>query len=253
MPGHLEIIVALILVALSALLSWRKRQQLEKPLLIGAMRTVIQLLLLGHVLTWVFANKTLLVILLVSSIMTVNASFQSLERIKVRHAGLLLDNLVAITLAIWPLALLGSALLHARPLWQVDTFLPLLGMLLGNTLSGISLGVDYLNTELKERREEVVALLALGATPAEATTGIRNRSLKIALTPMLNSLASSGIVSIPGMMTGQILAGGAPVTAAITQIIVMLLIAAGTYAGSYLAVTLSRRKKFSSEGIPCFE
>ncbi len=252
MPGPLEIIGALVLIALSALLSWMKGQQLEKPLVIGALRTLVQLLLLGHVLTWVFANRTLLVILLVSAIMTVNAGLQSLERIKVRHAGLLLDNLVAIVLAIWPLALLGSALLHARPLWQVDMLLPLLGMLLGNTLSGISLGVDHLNSELKERREEVLSTLALGATAAEATKGIRNRSLKIALTPMLNSLASSGIVSIPGMMTGQILAGGAPGAAAVTQIIVMLLIAAGTYAGSHLAVTLARRKKFTAEGIPCF-
>jgi putative ABC transport system permease protein len=252
MPGPREVAVALLLIALAALLSWWRRQRLEKSLLIGALRTLVQLVLLGHVLTWVFANDTLAVVLLVSAVMTGNAAFQSLERVKVRHVGLLLDNLVAIAVAIWPLAFLGAGLLHARPLWRVDTFLPLLGMLLGNTLSGISLGVDVLNSELKDRHAEVTAFLALGATAAEATTPIRDRALKLALTPTLNSMATSGIVSIPGMMTGQILAGSDPRTAAVTQVIIMLQIAAGTYAGASLALTFARRKKFTRDGVPCF-
>jgi putative ABC transport system permease protein len=126
-------------------------------------------------------------------------------------------------------------------------------MLLGNTLNGISVGLDFFGTELKMKREEVMSLLALGATKYEATKIIRNRALRIAMTPMLNSMASMGMVSIPGMMTGQILAGAVPAEAAITQIILVLLITVGTYSGTYLALNFARSRKFNQEGIPCFE
>jgi putative ABC transport system permease protein len=92
----------------------------------------------------------------------------------------------------------------------------------------------------------------LGATKHEATRYIRNKAIKIAMTPSLNSMASMGLVSIPGMMTGQILAGNTPEEAAFTQIILMLLITVGTYSGTYIALNLARSRKFTQDGIPCF-
>jgi putative ABC transport system permease protein len=253
MTGFLEIGLCFLLVLVCAGLSRWKKQNLEKDFLIGSVRSILQLILLGHILNWVFKHSSLPVILLIGAVMTINSAFQSRGRIQVKYKTILLDNLVAIALAIWPLAFVGSALLHARPLWDVEIFLPLLGMLLGNTLNGISVGLDFFGTELKMKREEVMSLLALGATKYEATKIIRNRALRIAMTPMLNSMASMGMVSIPGMMTGQILAGAVPAEAAITQIILVLLITVGTYSGTYLALNFARSRKFNQEGIPCFE
>lgn len=234
-------------------ISIRKKHGLEKDFLIGSVRTCLQLILLGYVLNWIFKNDSLIVILGISVLMTVNSAIHSRSRIQIKYRALLLDNLLATALSIWPLALLGSALLHATPLWSVEIFLPLLGMLLGNTLNGISVGVDFFGTELKSKKEEIISLIALGADRKEATSHIIMRALRISMMPTLNSMASMGIVSIPGMMTGQILAGNTPSEAAITQVILMLLIAAGTYTGTYFALILTRRHKFSKEGIPCFE
>jgi putative ABC transport system permease protein len=253
MPGYIEIGISFILILVSAGLSFLKKQKLEKDFLIGSVRTFVQLILLGHILNWIFKNNSPIVVLLVAVVMTFNSALHSRSRVKIKHPSLLVDNLLATLLSLWPLAFLGSALLHSDPIWKVEIFLPLLGMLLGNTLNGMSVGVDYFATELKSRKEEVLSFIALGAGPHEATELIRNRALKIAMTPTLNSMASMGIVSIPGMMTGQILAGNTPAEAAVTQVIIMFLITVGTYSGTYLALTLSRRKKFSSEGIPCFE
>ncbi len=247
-----EISCSFFLVSICALISRQKRQGLEKDFILGALRTIAQLLLLGVILNWVFRNNTLPVTLGIGLTMTINAALHSQGRVQIKYKHLLLDNLTATALAIWPLAFLGAALLHSDPLWRVEIFLPLLGMLLGNTLNGISVGTDYFGSELKTRREEILSLLALGATRKEATHVMRNKAIKIAMTPTLNSMASMGLVSIPGMMTGQILAGNTPEEAAVTQVILMLLITAGTYSGTYLSLNLARSRKFTQEGIPCF-
>lgn len=253
MTGLLEIGLSFFLVLVCAGLSRMKNQKLEKDLLIGSLRTFIQLILVGHILNWVFKNSSLPVMLGIGIVMTINSAFHSRGRVQLKYKTLIMDNLMAISLAIWPLAFIGSALLNAKPIWNVEVFLPLLGMLLGNTLNGISVGVDFFGTELKSKREEVMSLLALGATKYEATSYLRNRALKIAMTPTLNAMVSMGIVTIPGMMTGQILAGAIPAEAAMTQIIIMFLITVGTYAGTYLALNIARSRKFTHEGIPCFE
>lgn len=253
MPGFLEIGISFALVLICAGLSRWKKQNLEKDFLIGAVRTFIQLILLGYILTWIFKNDSLLVILAVSFVMTLNSAIHSKSRVEVKYKALLLDNFLATALAIWPVAIIGAALQHGHPVWKADVFLPLLGVLLGNTLNGISVGVDFFGTELKTKKEEVISLLALGATPKEATKHINLRSLKLAMTPTLNSMASMGIVSIPGMMTGQILGGNSPTEAAITQVIIMFLLMTATYTATNFALVFSRKHKFTSMGIPCFE
>jgi putative ABC transport system permease protein len=95
--------------------------------------------------------------------------------------------------------------------------------------------------------------MALGASQKEATSHVRDRALRMAMTPNLNSMTSVGIVSMPGMMTGQILGGNTPSEAAVTQIIIILLITVGTYAAAYFAIVLTRKNKFHEDGIPCFK
>lgn len=253
MPGFLEIGLSFVLVLVCVFISHKKKQNLEKDFLIGAVRTFVQLILLGYILSWIFKHDTLLVVFGVAFIMTLNAAIHSKSRVEVKYKALLVDNLLAIALAIWPMAIIGSALTHSSPIWKADVFLPLLGVLLGNTLNGISVGVDFFGTELKTKKEEVISLLALGATPKEATSHINLRSLKLAMTPTLNSMTSMGIVSIPGMMTGQILGGNTPTEAAVTQIIIMFLVMTGTYTATNFALSFTRRHKFTEAGIPCFE
>jgi putative ABC transport system permease protein len=114
--------------------------------------------------------------------------------------------------------------------------LPLLGMILGNTVTGISLGMDTLATRLVRDRSAVEAQLMLGATRWEAVLPVARNTLRSALMPTINSMAATGLVSLPGMMTGQILAGAEPVLAVKYQMLIMSLIAGGTGIGAVSAV-----------------
>jgi putative ABC transport system permease protein len=98
-------------------------------------------------------------------------------------------------------------------------------MILGNCMTGIALGLDTLTTSLVSRRAGVEAQLMLGATRQEAVAPVTRQALRNALMPTINSMAATGVVSLPGMMTGQILSGVPPAEAVKYQILVMFLIA----------------------------
>ena len=128
------------------------------------------------------------------------------------------------------------ASLHSHPWYEPKYAIPLLGMILGNTMSGISLGLQSITTGLVSQRAGVEAQLMLGATRYEAMLPAIRRALRSALMPIINSMSVLGIVSLPGMMTGQILGGVLPGDAAKYQILIMLLIAGGTGIGAVSAV-----------------
>lgn len=251
MPGSLELLIASIVVVLCCLLSFIKKHGVEKDLFIAGLRTVLQVLFLGFALKWIFAHPSLLVSVLVGLFMTVNSAINSRSRIKNKYPKLMMDSLFATVISIWPLTLVGSYLLKAEPWWQADLFLPLLGMLLGNVLSGISLGIDNFTHEVKTGKEELMTLTALGASTEEATSSLFKRSVRIGLTPLINAMTSMGLVSIPGMMTGQIIGGQAPEEAAIVQVITILLMAPGVYLGVITGLKLATRRLFDERGLPC--
>jgi len=97
-----------------------------------------------------------------------------------------------------------------------------------------------------EKRQQIEARLALGQTAAEAIGDIRRDALRSGLIPIVNSMATAGIVSLPGMMTGQILAGSPPMEAAKYQLLILFLIAAGTGLGSMAAVLLGSKRLFDN-------
>jgi putative ABC transport system permease protein len=113
----------LVLILISSGPSYWKQQGMEKDFLIDALRTIVQLILLGYFLNWIFKNNSLPIILAAAFLMTFNSALHSRSRVEVKYKGLLLDNLLATALAIWPLAFLGTALLHAEPLRKVEVFL----------------------------------------------------------------------------------------------------------------------------------
>ena len=114
--------------------------------------------------------------------------------------------------------------------------IPLLGMILGNCMTGIALGLDTLTSGATAKRTAVEAKLMLGGTRFEAMQPVMREALRRALLPIINSMSATGVVSLPGMMTGQILGGVAPAEAVRTQILIMFLIVGGTGLGAVAAV-----------------
>jgi putative ABC transport system permease protein len=119
-------------------------------------------------------------------------------------------------------------------------------MLLGNTMTGVAVALDNLTSQARNQRAEIEARLALGQRASEAIGDIRRDALRAGLIPIVNAMTTAGIVSLPGMMTGQILAGSPPMEAAKYQLMILFLIAAGTGLGSMAAVILGARRIFDT-------
>ena len=122
-------------------------------------------------------------------------------------------------------------MIRIHPWYEPQYAIPILGMILGNTLTGVSLGIERMTEELTAGRGAVEMSLALGATRWEAAQGPARQAVRAGMIPTLNQMAVVGLVSLPGMMTGQVLAGQSPLQAVRYQIVIMFLIAAASALG----------------------
>ncbi len=228
--GQLALSALLILVnvGLSALL----RLGLGRALLVAAGRMVVQLLLVGTVLEWLFRQHDPVRILLLGLVMAAIAGVSAVGRTRRRFAGIYWNSLVSVlasSATVTGIALAG--IIRPEPWFTPQYLIPLLGMVLGNTLNGITLGLDRLMEGLSSRRDQVDTWLALGASRWEACREPIREAIRVGMIPTINSMLVMGLVSLPGMMTGQILQGGSPAGAVRYQIVILFMIAAGTALG----------------------
>ncbi len=242
-----DLALSSVLILSLAILSWREQLGLEKSLLIAALRTVLQLLLIGWVLRFLFTEINLLWMGLMVVIMFGMAGYEIHQRQQHRFKGAWGYGLGTLSVFVSGFTLTLFSLLliiQAEPWYLPQYAIPLLGMLLGNTMTGIALGLDHLNSNALRQRQVIEAQLMLGHSAQQAIQGIRREAIRIGMIPTINGMAAAGIVSLPGMMTGQILAGAEPVEAVKYQIMIMFLVAAGTGFGSLLAISLASRRLF---------
>ena len=209
--------------------------------------TVMQLLIVGLVLEWVFRVNRWYVVLGMMTAMTLVAGVAATQRhphTLSRASGV--RSIVSVWASSWLVAAIAlAAIVEVRPWYTPQYAIPLLGMILGNTLNGVSLGLDRLGSELAGRRDQIEPLLALGATRWEAARPMVQQAVRTGLIPTINAMMVVGIVSLPGMMTGQILAGASPVEAVKYQIVIMFLIASAAALGTVAVVLLSYRRLFN--------
>ncbi len=244
--GRLGIAAALVLV--NAGLSIALRLGLERRLLVAAVRTVVQLLLVGLILEWVFGLERWYAVAAVALVMVFAAGRAAIGNVSRRYPGIWLDGLLAMGLASWAITTLAlTAIVRPQPWFEPQYAVPLLGMMLGNSLNGVSLGLERLGEELAGKRPRIDGLLALGATRWEAAAAPVRAAIRTGLVPITNSMMVVGIVSLPGMMTGQLLAGVAPVEAVKYQVMIMFLIATATAFGTVTVVLLAYRRLFSGD------
>jgi putative ABC transport system permease protein len=238
--GILGLVGAASLLLFNAGLSVWLRLALERRLLLAALRTVVQLSLLGYVLVPVFEWNSAAITLSISAAMVLLAAREGVRRTSKRYRRATFNTFVSLLLAsVVTLAVATRLVLNIEPWWQPRYVIPILGMILGNALTGVSLGLDRALSELKEGRARVEASLAFGATRWEAARPVLQESLRSGLIPIVNSMSVVGLVTIPGMMTGQMLAGTSPSLAARYQIMIMFLVASATALGAGLSVLLT--------------
>lgn len=210
-------------------------KNLSKKLAINAVRALVQLLLLGLVLSHLFDLNSPFWNLLFGPLMGLFAAFAIRSRLGEGRPAVA-KLFVFLCVNAFPLAVFANWSLFPETFLLPKTFLPLLGFLLGNSLNGITLTLLGLQEKLLTAKKLWRTLFGLGAPLTPFVGETRASSLALGLTPLINNMAVMGVVSIPGLMTGQIFAGAWPLQAAISQYGVVVVIAAAIFGSSYLAV-----------------
>ncbi len=237
--SYFDLAGASIFLIINGLISLKLQLGVERILLWSASRMVVQLLLVGMVLKAVFAASSAWITLALALIMIGFAGREIWARQEHRLKGywgfglgassMMFGGTLVTTIAL-------TTLIGSTPWWSPQYALPLFGMVLGNTMTGVSLALDTLHTGLYRERTSVEAQLLLGCTRWEATRPVLQRALRSGFTPIINTMAVTGVVSIPGMMTGQILSGVDPNEAVKYQLLIMFLIGGATGLGVFGAV-----------------
>ena len=251
-----DLAIAAVLVLLLALLSIRLRSNISQQLIIAAVRTGVQLTLVGLVLKVLFANASFGWVMLMALIMLLVAGREVMARQERRFKGWLGYAVGTFSMFLSSFAVTVFALvviLGEDPWYTPQYAIPLLGMLLGNTMNGIAIAMDRLTHTAWEQRAVIEARLMLGERWDQAIADYRRQAIRSGMIPIINAMAAAGIVSLPGMMTGQILAGAPPVEAVKYQILIMFLISAGTGLGTLAAVTIGSKQLFDERQRLCLD
>nr|CAG8461154.1 14667_t:CDS:10 [Entrophospora candida] len=214
--------VASTFIMINGLISIWFGLKLEKSLFISSIRCVVQLTLMGMILKDVFkARNPLIIMTMIFVLIFLGANEVVFNKI-----------LISLSLSTLFIGVIGSRFaMNQKPFWDPQIFIPTMGMILGNTMSAIAVGISYALAQFGEQKDKIEMSLSFGATRWEAGRPVAVEAIRLAMLPTINSMSIIGLISIPGMMTGQII-GGAPIMDAVKyQQIIMFMISASTALG----------------------
>ncbi|WP_257345835.1 ABC transporter permease [Pseudalkalibacillus decolorationis] len=217
--SNLSLTFLIVFVIIPVSLSYWFSLGLSKSIVWSSFRGVVQLFLIGYVLTFLFSIPDWQGIALWVTVMvlvaTINASKRGGNIPKVRMVVFLIIAIIEVSvLALW----LGFGYIT----FTADKVIPISGMVIGNSMIAIGLALERLQSQFKEERGRILAALSLGATPKQSSLMIVRKSLKAAMIPNIDGLKTIGLVQLPGMMTGLILGGVSPLDAVKYQIVISL-------------------------------
>jgi putative ABC transport system permease protein len=233
----------LIAIGLSA---WQ-RLSLEWSLAMATGRTIVQLTVVGYLLQIVFALNNPWAVLAVIGVMVSIAAIVARNRISKKIPALLpiVGGSILISTAL-TLAYVNLLVLRPDPWFEPQYLIPIAGILLGNAMNAAAIGGERFVSTINNNRLEIETHLSLGATPQQATAQYRREAIKSGLIPTLNSMMVVGIVTLPGIITGQILSGVNPLDASLYQMLIMFILAITTLMTTILLIQGLDRQFFNS-------
>jgi len=247
--GWLQLGLCLLFILAAGAASIVLRLGLQRDLLWGTVRTFAQLFMLGLVLKYVFDIRLWWPVLLIFWCMLAFAVQIIHGRVKEKSVRYLDTTFLSMFLSFTLITMIiNGMIVQVRPWYEPRYFLPLGGMVIGNSMNAIAIALERLFGELRRSTNLVEMRLTLGATYREAASDITKGAVRAGMIPSINAMMGVGMVFIPGMMTGQILAGADVITAVKYQVMVMLMLVGSTSVGSVLVVLLSLRRCFTRDG-----
>ncbi|MTI69087.1 MAG: iron export ABC transporter permease subunit FetB [Firmicutes bacterium] len=244
-----QLLTAYIFILILLFIVRKRGIKREREIIISSIRMTLQLILTGYILTYVFSNSNPFITISVICIMETFAIFNIYKRVK-SPLSIDLKKIIALSMVIGTsVSILYFILivLNLSPWYNPRYFIPISGMLIGNSMTGISLGVNKLVDGMISKKHMIETSLMLGATPKKASKPIVNNAFDSAILPTINAMVGMGIVFLPGMMTGQILSGISPLSAIKYQIAIMLGILGSVSLTVIIFVQLGYKTFFNNE------
>ncbi len=232
----------LILVVL--FIAFIGRLEIKKDLIFSSLRGFVQLSTMGFVLLWIFSLKNPWAIVITLGAMTLLAGSIAKKRGgNIPHAL----GIVTLSLGFSLTFTLGVMLITGTLDTRAQVLIPLGGMILGNSMNGASLCLDRLQSEIQLRKAEITLILSLGGNPRQAMETILQKTLQTSLIPAMDTLKALGVIFMPGMMSGLILAGQSPLLAVKYQIVVMFMLLTSASLTNLLVLQMAYRGFFNTQ------
>lgn len=244
MDELLRVLLAAVFILIAIVVSRWQSADLERDLLIAAVRSFIQLIVIGYLLELIFAQNNPVFTILILLVMITIAGRTSGGRVKLLPGA---RRIAVTSIGVGTALTLGVLLLFGVFQFAPHDVIPIGGMIIGNSMTVATLVMTRLCDDMRDQRLVIESQLALGATSRQSSLTQFRRALRGAMTPIIDSTKTVGLITLPGAMTGMILAGASPSKAVQLQIIVMyMLVGAATFAG-LIAAYLTYRQFFTVE------
>ena len=238
--------IALGMVAIAISFSVWQKLAIEKNLLIATFRSVIQLIVVGFLLDAVFEIKQPLVILVIILLMSLMAAREAKNRVREKVPYVLPIMWISVVVGTGAILAYTTFLVVQPDTWYSPQYLiPLAGMILGNSMNGAAIAAERFTQDLVTRSREIETHLCLGATPQQAIANYQSDAIRAAMIPTINVMMVAGVVSLPGMMTGQILAGVSPLLAVRYQLVILFAVTTANLITALILTNLVSRQFFT--------
>lgn len=240
--NNLSLVFSTGLLLIAIFIDYKQKLGLGNEIFIAGLRAVIQLFIIGYVLSYIFQLDNVLVTLAMVLFIVFNASYNAHKRsegipqsFKISIISLGTGTTITLSLLVFTGAID----------WLPSQIVPITGMIASNAMVAVGLTYRALNQKFKDQRQQVLEKLALGANEKQASMSIIRESVKTGMTPSIDSTKTVGLVSLPGMMSGLIFAGVEPTEAIRYQIVVMFMLIAVTSISSVIASFLAYKQFYN--------
>ncbi|WP_018395042.1 iron export ABC transporter permease subunit FetB [Bacillus sp. 37MA] len=217
--SYMALLAAFLFMTVPLWLSYKQQLGISKDIIIASIRAFAQLLAIGYIITFVFSIKSPVVFTLLILFMIVIAARTSGKRGSVFYHSFWITFAAIVTAEIVSVSIW---VLFDMVDYEAQYILPMSGMIIGSSMVAVSLTFDRMSREFDATKELIMGKLALGATKRQAAQELIEATVKAALIPNVEAMKTIGLVQLPGMMTGAIIAGASPVIAVKYQLVILL-------------------------------
>lgn len=245
MMSPLSLVLSFGLIIIALVLGYKEKLALNKEMLVSVLRMVVQLFVAGFVLTYIFKWDRWWVTIFAILFISLNAAYAASKRGKNFHQPLKIAVLATLAST---LVALGILVLSGAIKFTPAQIIPITRMVAGNSMKIIGLTFRNIQTLFRDQRQLVEEKLALGATMKQASQSIIKESIQASIQPTIDSVKTVGLVLLPGMMTGMMLAGSMPINAILYQIVAYFMLMATATITAIIVAYLAYQDLFDSQG-----